>query len=253
MVQLVAIRIHRRDGHGDAAGFRLDILDGAIKRGLQSVLADGEMGAREIGDDQANIVHVGHGHEQVGQGGCRHDAQVAIAGGDRDGVFQIGRQLVQEQHQRVTAQELLPGLRPRRCQDGRYIAGKLFSLAQLLGQDAPDATHGIGLAAIEADDPTAAQVGRRILSTQDRAPQHRILRQQSQGDHAVRLAAAHGLRQEEHRGAGPLPAQMAESPIHQGQHAVGEIVFLEEFRAADLAIQESVEIEYGGAAILGKD
>ena len=55
------------------------------------------------------------------------------------------------------------------------------------------------------------------------------------------LTAAHRLGQQEDRGSRTRPTQMAESAVHQSLHSLGEVVFLEEFAAMDLAVEESIE------------
>ena len=44
---------------------------------------------------------------------------------------------------------------------------------------------------------------------------------------------------------------MPESPIHQREHAVGEVVFFKEIGTVDLAFKEGVEVQHGGAPISG--
>jgi len=69
----------------------------------------------------------------------------------------------------------------------------------------------------------------------------------------VRLAATHGLRKQKHRGSRPRAAQVSKRPIHQREHAVGEVVLLEELSAVDLPLEEGVEVEDSGAAVGGMD
>jgi hypothetical protein len=253
VVKLVAVRIDRRDRHGNAPRFGGDSMrctvECRIKRGLPAAIVR----ASEIGDDQAHVVHFRHGDKQICQCGGGHDAEIGIAHGHGDGVGQVRREFIKEQHQRIATEQLLPGLRPWRTEQGRNVAGKLLGFAELLGNRTPDATGGIGAAAIEAGNTSATEIRRGVLLAQQHPfPQLRITRQQPQRDHAVRLAAAHGLREQEDRRTRTRTAQVTERPIHQRQHAIGEVVLLEEFRAIDLAFEESVEVENRGAAVSGE-
>ena len=146
--------------------FGADALHGTVERGLQVGLADAEVRARKVGQDQADVVHLGDCDEQVRQRGGGDDAQIGIADRDRDGVFEVRRKFVEEQHQRVAAEQLLPGLGPRRTEQGRNVAGELLGLAELLGDRAPDAAGGIGAASVEADNTAAAELRRRVFVAQ---------------------------------------------------------------------------------------
>ena len=44
---------------------------------------------------------------------------------------------------------------------------------------------------------------------------------------------------------------MPESPIHQREHAVGEVVFFEEVGAIDLAFEEGIEVQDCRTAVSG--
>ena len=68
--------------------------------------------------------------------------------------------------------------------------------------------------------------------------------QHAQRDQVVGLATAHRLGELEHRLFG-LSFQAAESLGQEGPHAVGDVVFLEEARAIDLALNQVVEVENG--------
>lgn len=46
---------------------------------------------------------------------------------------------------------------------------------------------------------------------------------------------------------------MTERSIHQREHAVGEEILLEKFRAIDLPFEKGIEIENGGSSVSGKD
>ena len=231
-----------------------DSLNGAVECGLKRGLSDAEIRTREIGKDKANVVHFGNRDEQVRQRGGRHDTQIGIADRNGDGVFQVGRKFVEEQYQRITAQQLLPGLRSRCTEQRRNVAGELLCFAELLGDRTPDAAGGIGAAAIEADNTAATEIRRRVLLAKKHfLAQLGITRQQAQRDHAVRLAAAHRLREQEDRRTCARAAQMTERPIHQREHAVGEVVLLEELRTIDLALEEGIEVENRGATVSGKD
>jgi hypothetical protein len=123
----------------------------------------------------------------------------------------------------------------------------------LLGDRTPDATGRIAAAAVEADDPAAAQLGRWVLVGQNATPQFRIARQQPEAAHAVRLAAAHGLRQQENRRPRRAATEVPESPVDQRQHAGGEVVLVEEFGSLHLVSEEAVQIQHRGATVGGED
>ena len=95
-------------------------------------MADAEVGACQIGQHEADVVHLGDGNEKIGQ--CRggHNTEISIADGHGHRVLQVGWELVEEQNERVATKELLPGLWPRCVQQRRNVAGKLISLAQLV-------------------------------------------------------------------------------------------------------------------------
>ena len=44
---------------------------------------------------------------------------------------------------------------------------------------------------------------------------------------------------------------MPESPIHQREHAVGEVVFFKEIGAVDLAFEEGIEVQDCRTAVSG--
>ena len=118
MIQLVAIGINRRDRHRDPPRFTRQLLDGFVNRLVDVVLPTGVVRAAQVGEHQADVGHLRDGHEQVGQRSRGHRGQVAVAHRHRYGVFQIRRQLIQEDHQRLLAQQLLPRLRARCTQQG---------------------------------------------------------------------------------------------------------------------------------------
>lgn len=114
----------------------------------------------------------------------------------------------------------------------------------------PRCRQGIGASTIEAGDTTATEIRCWVLiSTEYLFPQRGITRQQPQCDHAVRFAAAHRLGKQKDRRTCAGATQMPECPIHQREHAVGEVVFLEEFRTIDLPFEEGIEVENRGTAI----
>ncbi|MDD5199187.1 MAG: hypothetical protein PHC88_05230 [Terrimicrobiaceae bacterium] len=84
-------------------------------------------------------------------------------------------------------------------------------------------------------------------------PQPWITREQPERDHAVGFAAAHCLREQEDRRTRARAAQMPERSIHQGDHAIGKIVLIEELGAVDFPFEECVEAEHGGTAVSDKD
>ena len=199
VVQLIAVGVDRRDGHGDAAGLRGDALHGAVEGVFQPRLAHTEVGARQVGQHKADIRHVCHSNKKIGQRGCGHNAQVCIAHWHCHGVFEVRRQFIQEKDQWLTAQQLLPGFRARSAEQGGHVTGKLICLAQLLCNGTPDTAHCIGAAAIEAHHTAWPQGGRGVLVAGEHfVAQGWIACQQAQRNHAVRLTAAHGLREQEH-------------------------------------------------------
>jgi hypothetical protein len=56
------------------------------------------------------------------------------------------------------------------------------------------------------------------------------------------------VRQQEDRRA-CASAQMPERSVHQREHGVGEVVFLEELRTVDLSLEEGIEVENRGTAV----
>ena len=46
---------------------------------------------------------------------------------------------------------------------------------------------------------------------------------------------------------------MAERPVHQREHAIGEEVYLEEFRPIDLAFEKRIEVKNGGSPVSSKN
>ena len=166
--------------------------------------------------DKAHVVHFGDGDKQVRQRGGGHDAQIGISHGNGDGVFQIGWEFVQEENQRITAEQLLPRLGSRGTEHRRDIAGELLRFAELLRNRSPDAAGGIGASAIESGNTARPRFGAGFCSPRStflRKPGSRA--NKPQRNHAVRLAAAHGLREQEDRRTRASAAQMAERPIHQ--------------------------------------
>ena len=84
-------------------------------------------------------------------------------------------------------------------------------------------------------------------------PQPWITREQPERDHAVRLTAAHRLREQEDRRASSRAAQMPERAVHQREHAVGEEVLVEEFRTINLPFEKRIEVQNGGPPVSGED
>ena len=157
-------------------------------------MAHTEVGARQVGQHKADIRHVCHSDKKIGQRGCGHNAQVCIAHWHCHGVFEVWRQLIQEKHQWLTAQQLLPRFGAWGAQQGGDVAGKLIRLTQLLCNRTPNTTRCIGAAAIEAHDAAWPQGGRGVLVAGEHfVAQGWIACQQAQRNHAVRLTAAHGL------------------------------------------------------------
>ena len=249
MVKLVPVGIHGGDRDCNPAEFSRDALLGPLEGGVQPLLAHAVVGSSQIRQDQADVIHVCHGHEEVGQ--CRRGDHREVAVADRTGrrVFQVGRQLVHEDHQGIAPKQLLPGFWARGREDPRGVLGELVGLAKLLGDGAPDATRGVRVAAVEADHTAASQLRRRVIGPQNALTQFRIPGQEPQGDHAVGLTAAHRLGEQKHRRSGRTSRQQPEHPVHQGGHAVCEVVFLEELGPMDLVLQEGVEAEDRSATV----
>ena len=63
----------------------------------------------------------------------------------------------------------------------------------------------------------------------------------------------HRLRQQKDGRAGTGTAQMAESPVHQREHTVGEEVLLKKFSSLYLPFEKCIEVENGGSPISGED
>ena len=140
-------------------------------------MANTEIRSRQIGKDKAHVVHLRDRHEEVPERRGRHDTQVSIPDRHRDGVFQIGRKLVKEKHERVTAKQLLPGLGSRCIEERGNVAGELLRFAEVFCDRAPDSPCCIGASSIEADNTTAAEIRSWVLRAENFFSQLGITRQ----------------------------------------------------------------------------
>ena len=132
----------------------------------------------------------------------------------------------------------------------------MSSSSQLFSQGAPDSAGSIGVAAVEANHLACPKAGRWIASFDLRAdlfPQLGIPGQQAHGNHAVGLTSPHCLGELKNGGACPRTTQMAERPLHQREHSVGEMVLLEEGGPIHFALEEGVEAKDRGPAICRED
>lgn len=129
----------------------------------------------------------------------------------------------------------------------------MIGLAELFRNGTPNAAGGIRVAAIETDDPAFAEIGSGILAAEHPVARLRIPGQQPESDHAVGLAAAHGLGEKKDRRSRGIARQVPEGAVHEGQHPGREIVFLEERVTIDLALEKRIEAENGGAPIRGEN
>ena len=121
VVKLVAVRVDRGYRHCNAPRFGSDAMRCAVECGFERGLPTTVVRSGKIGDNQANIVHFRHGDKQIRQRGGGHDAQITIAHGHGDGVGQVRRQFVEEQHQRIATEQLLPCLGARCFKQGRDV------------------------------------------------------------------------------------------------------------------------------------
>jgi hypothetical protein len=88
-----------------------------------------------------------------------------------------------------------------------------------------------------------------LIASEHLAAQRRVLRQKTKSDHAVRLTAAHGLREQEDRRPRASAAQVPERPIDQREHAVGEVVLFKELCADHLPLEEGVKVQNRRASV----
>ena len=178
MVELVAVRVDGGDRDGDSLGFRSNPLNRPTECGVEVCLAEAEIRSCQIGKGQTYIVHLGDRHEEIPKRRRRNDPQVTIPDRDRHRVFQIRREFVEKKNERVTAEQLLPGLGARRAEQWRNVAGELFGFTELIRDRTPDSAYRIGASSIEAGHATAAELRCGILlATEDCLSQLGITRQ----------------------------------------------------------------------------
>ena len=253
VVEFVAVWVDRRDRDRNPFGLGGNSLDSTIEGSLQIGLADAEVCSRQIGKNEADVIHLSNSNEEICKSCGRHDPQVGISDRDSDRIFQIRGKLIEEKHQGITAKELFPSFRPGSAEERRNIFGKLLRFAKLRGNRAPDAAGLIGAAPIESHNAALLELRSRILLGQNFFSQFGIASQKSQRDHAVGFAPAHGLREQEDRRAGTRSPKMAKCSIYQREHPVGKIVLLEEFGTVDLTLQKGFKAENGGPPVGSKD
>ena len=96
----------------------------------------------------------GYSDQKITECRGRDHSQITIADRNRHRVFEVGRQLIQEEYQWITAQQLFPRFRAGGAEQRGYIAGKLERLAELFGNGTPDSPGSVGVAPIEAHHTT---------------------------------------------------------------------------------------------------
>ena len=80
-----------------------------------------------------------------------------------------------------------------------------------------------------------------------------MFREQAEGDHVVRLAAAHGLREDEDAGRTGLAGEAAHRLLQQGLHASRAVVLVKELVGRDLPVDEVGDVEDDVAAVRVED
>ena len=245
VVELVGVHPHRLDGERAAVGLLLEVGQHAAQLCTAALV-----GGLQVSDDQADPAArlLADGHQQVGKRSCGHMGQVRVADRLGAGVFEVGRQFVEEDQHRAAGQQVLPRLLPRRLQ-GRVAVPEVLPRLQLFGQCAPNAERRIRLAAGEADHRHRSQrrVG-GIEASHDLLPELWMPRQQAQHQQVVRLAAAHRLLQLEDPLA-RLALQASERLLQQRAHTFRDEVGFEEGSWLDTIFEEIGKIEHGVAAL----
>ncbi len=121
-------------------------------------------------------------------------------------------------------------------------------LAQLRGERAPEPAGGVGFPARKPDHPHAARVALRLVQVpEEPLALLRLTGQEAERDHAVGLAAAHRLGEQEDAVLA-LARQAAQPHDEQVLHSVGEIVLGKKPPMFDLTLEQVGQVEHGVAS-----
>ena len=187
---LAGVLLHRRDRLGVA----IIVLGQVLDKGAQLPRAVEIDIVLEVGDDDAGARAARQGVEQALK---RADRQVAERGrADRLALrhLKIARQLVEQDQDGLVAEHGDPFVDAGRLRTVAPERRHDVAAPELLGDVAPQQGVRV-LVAVEDDDLGRAEVGAACELRHDLATQGGIGREQPKRDQAVRLAAAHRLRQ----------------------------------------------------------
>ena len=246
MVDLVAVRLDGFERHRAPANLVLKVGQRLLNR-----LAAALVGRLEVRDHDRHVVQFADRDEHIRQRRRGDNREVRVANRLGLGVLEVRRQFVQQDEQRLAAEQVFPCLLARRLKR-RVVVLELLLLAQLVCDRAPDAERRVALAARKADDADFPKPRVLVVLAHDPAAHVRVLREQTERDHVVRLAAAHRLREQERALLGPA-LEAPEGLAEEDPHVSRAVVLLKEHPWLNAVFNEVGDVENGVASVPVED